>query len=99
MFKAGDEVICIDDTDLSEKELKKGDEYTISTVDSKGYKCAYTGKHITVLILIGFPNDPFHSNRFRKKQKNRFTNKLTKKLANKPIVKETVEKIEELQIV
>lgn len=88
-FKKGDEVLCIDDSDLLWKDLEAGKHYTISRVDYDNYADAKTGKQIVVLFLVEVDkSQPFNSARFIKPN----TDSLSKQLAEEFIEQDAQQK-------
>ena len=93
MFKVGDKVVCVDDTEQPDdgyKKVKKGIAYTVSFVGSN-----FDSVFIQLTELGWQENSEyrgFKANRFRKVDKKPFTNKLTAKLA-----KEALEEMTEYQ--
>ena len=91
MFKKGDEVVCIKKTpwyDLDSHEKTTGPKYgEINTI--VGFD-AVNG-WLKTILLGGWPGDAFSQAHFRKVDRQTFTNRLTKQLANEEQVEERID--------
>lgn len=95
MFKVGDKVIAIDNPSGGDLEIAiyygvdlpvKGEIYTVTRAFSlKGYR------YIWLAELNHGGTDGFLIRSFRKVEPNRFTNSITRELAEKEILEERIE--------
>lgn len=97
MFKVGDKLTLIKKGRLSTCESKK---HIKKAVYGEVYTASKVGKMDDVwrisFSVLGIDN-AYLMSLFRKIEPHKFTNELTGELANKPLIKERVEKIKEKQ--